>query len=330
MYTELLENLLMEQTLARKDVGQRLGLSAGAVSKYVRWLVDQQLVLSEARRRPWSKRPVEDLSVNPNAGQALAVVVTPSSIETYACRLDAKPFCTQRYPVACRNQAELLATISQAVTEARGRVDGEFDVVSLAVDGYAANDTVFGMEGIADWQPCQPGLMLLALEDCPLTSVHPLISCKLRGLARELGVHDRLGYVVLRDGRFQIATLSKGRIVLGGQGTTSPLIHQQVSDEPVRCFCGRTGCLAGHIANGTVDGGMLGEALAGIFTESGIAEVGVEIDAGGLDVLQQLGRHLPKLHAVGNGDQIARQGQCLRAAGEALAEIVNKRRSSSN
>lgn len=330
MYAELLQNLLMEQTLARKDVGQRLGLSAGAVSKYVRWLVDQQLVLSEARRRPWSKRPVEDLSINPAAGQALAVLVTSRCVEAQACRLDAEPVFTQDYPVPGRNQAEVLAALSQAVTEALGRVDGAFDAVSVAVDGYAANDTVFGLDGVGDWQPCQPGLMLLALEDCPVTHVHPLISCKLRGLARQLGLASRLGYVELRGGRFQIATLTDGQVVLGGQGTTSPLIHQQVSNDPARCCCGRTGCLAGHIANGTVDGGMLGEALAGILGQSGIEHVGVEVDAAGGDLLESLGRHLPGLHHVEDGEQIARQGQRLRAAGEALAKIVSLRRSRGN
>jgi hypothetical protein len=137
---------------------------------------------------------------------------------------------------------------------------------------------VFGIDGLEGWEPCQPGLILKALEQWVVPVVAPEIRCKLFGALRNRAMPENLVYVQIQNGTFRVAAFRDGYSILGGQGTTSPLIHRQVSNAETECFCGRKGCMAQHIRNGDITNEMLAYGVIGLLDEIAVGHVLLELE----------------------------------------------------
>ncbi len=326
MLDDIVEHILDFRSLTRQDLCGALEVTPGAITKYVHWLHERELLVRELTPRSWSKRPVEDLSINPDAGSGLALMITGEWVDAQWILLDGTVQRTWREAVCARTQRCVLGTLSALVERALSEMFGTPDMVGVAVRGFAANDTIFEVEGIDDWVPCQPGLILKPLESLEVATVHPETQCRMCGFAREHGITDELAYVQIVDGAFHIAAIHHGRSILGGQGTTSPLVHQTVSDSDTQCICGRTGCLANHIRQGDATDAMLAHGLYRVLEGIGIDQVALDVEPRHAGLAAALSDRSFRVHEIGADSGIfALRGLAHFTAKDALRAIVHRR-----
>lgn len=326
MYANLLHNMLISRGLTRQDVVSRLGVSPAAVTKYVRWLDEQEFLAREMHRKPWSKRPIEELRVRPDLGRCLCLLLEADQVLGFIARLDGHIERELVQPTESRTLAGVLAAANALAAEAIGLVDEPFEMVGMAARGYMAHHTVFAVDGIENWQPCQPGQILTELSELPVTPIEPRAACKLQGLAGQWRAYDGLGYIELRERRFHVAAMTGGEMIIGTQGTTSPLIHQRVSDDPHPCFCGRTGCLAHHIAEDTADAAMIAAGLADVLQEGGIHRLGIDAGDQTNALVEAFAERGLTAEAVGDTGRLVAEGLVTLTASAALRQLVNQRR----
>jgi predicted NBD/HSP70 family sugar kinase len=311
--------------MTRRELGRRIGASPAAVTKYVRWLADQKLLIRELHPRAWSKRPVEDLRVNPDAGRCLCLVIRADRIDAELVAMDGTPLTRWSEPVEAPHQAPVFEALRRAARAGQVGSDGPLTMVGMAVKGFTANDTVFDVEGVDDWDPCQPGLVLDILEHSETAPVYPEVMCRLSGFAARHGNHRPIAYVHLDNGRFQIASVENGLFVLGGQGTTSPLVHQSVSDSREQCLCGRPGCLAWHIRTGTARTAMLAAGLLSIAGSIGTPIVALDVGPDHADLASRLQAAGIDARTVEDGAALVPRGLATLTAAAGLQCLVAQR-----
>lgn len=278
----LARKVLLRRRATRSELSRDTGLCAASVTHHTRWLLRHGFLTSTPIRVPDVKRSVDQLRVNGDQGTLLAIHVHSHQIQAQVLGLDAQPLTDFLVPVEEATQREVLAAVSRATQQAKHWAAGQgrgIDFAGMSVCGTVATEDsmVFGVDGVPQWQPCQPRLMLPAFEGIPALNVWTQVMSKMVGLSAAQRRDDRIAYVEFLGGSFHIASMRQGEVWLGRHGSTSSFLHESVSDSGRVCYCGRRGCLADLLESGEpVDVRILADAFVGLLHRVDVDALGLE------------------------------------------------------
>lgn len=328
---ELVRKILLHKRLTRRQISEAFGISMPAVTRYVRWLEENQLAIAECVRLPGVKRPVEVLRLNPGCGTGVAALLLPGRIAAEVVGADGSSQDVLEAVIEQPTQVAVMDALRRVVIEAKNwakRRGRKLSVAAVGVRGYLepTSGMVFGIRGIPDWEPCLPWQVL---EVAPGLTVAPVtsVACKLRGLSAQLREDHRIGFIERAGDNIAVATLRSGMLEMGRFGTASGSVHQQVSSSPRRCYCGRTGCLDEHLRHGDATEAMILAGLPAILRQMDVTMVGVECESDAEQVSRICKEQgAQEIHLVRPDNELAQTGLRLTCARVLLDRLINEMR----
>jgi hypothetical protein len=330
VYARLLRKILVRDTMNRARIGEEMGCSLATVTHYTRWLLENGLLVSKPTKVPNIKRPVDELRINGEAGLCVSATADLRGVTAQLIRLDGTVVETFGPAKPEATQAGFVATVSEVVWQAvraAKKLRKPIFHVGFGVDGWVSSDPgiVFHVEGIAKWEACRIGGVLPDGQLPAPARCWAEIACKVRGLAAEMQVDDRLCYVEFVRKQFHLAAIQDGVFAMGSHGTGSARMHQKISDRGPRCYCGRVGCLTEHVKRGDVDPDIVFKAFLHLFDGIPGDVVGLEWD-GPKDWFEKslLRAGAQKVHHVKDATELALRGVAHLTAEMALAGLVDR------
>ena len=309
----ILRNLLLHEKLSRREIGQVVSRSGGAVTRHTQWLIDREMVCTHKKRVPTSFRPVEELSLA-RRGVVLSLGLSSTLITAELAVCDGTVLHQWEKPVRQATQVGVFNALDLAVKKAH-ELSPSIDVAGLSVVGYLLPEqgVVFGVEGIeGGWEPCQPGRILPSFKGIAHFCTWTDVACKARGLAGRLRNDGHLVFIEYLGESFRIADIESGKIHLGCYGATSSYLHTSVVPDGPRCYCGRQGCLAGYLHGGKVDESLLANWLFKLLEQMDVDAVGVQWNGDASFLSDQLeAQGVAEVCPVTDGQQLCSEG--LRA-----------------
>lgn len=279
---EIAGRTLVRRKITRAEIASLTGLSLASVTLHTRWLLENRFLKAHTMRVDSSKRPIEELRIDPDRGTGVAIQISADTIRAEVIAADDTILHHISQSVSSHTQRHLLEAISILAERswdwvARNRRK-ENVVAGLSVPGTVAihEGIIFTLDDVDQWEPCQPYEILPAFK--PFTAVHTWtqVLCKCYGLAAELRTDDRLCYVEFDGQRFRVAALKRGEEGLGRHGTSSHELHRKVADDGPLCYCGRRGCLAALLKQGESDERILGTAFCDYIASLNVDHIGWE------------------------------------------------------
>ena len=324
---ELMFKILLHRGLTRRQIAQAMDVSMPAVTRHVKWLLEQQLVDSSHDRIPNVKRPVEVLQSRGEAGYGLAVLLRPHRLEAQVIDSAGAGVAHRDFGLHRPDQAHAMAALREACEWYRQNVPdcGPLETVGASIAGYLepSSGMVFAVHGFADWRPCLPAQVVegMGRTFVPWTRVASLV----HGLAARRGIDDRIGFIDFSQGQLSVASMSHGRTAFGRFGTASTAAHRTVSDAARRCYCGRTGCLADHLDHGDATPGMVRAAIPHLVAAMDVSILGLDVQGCG-DTIEALADGPTRLVAIDDPDPLAWEGLRIATARLICRRLVNRLR----
>jgi hypothetical protein len=258
---EIARAVLRYGTATRQQIGRVVRLSPARITTHARWLLDHDLLRIQRTRLPHADRPVEHLSLNPESGTGLGLLVDATRVSAHVVAFDASPLADHVIPVARSDRVHVAQAITEAIrwaSKVAATMERQIDAVCMAVDGHVGLHTglvVYDIEGVSDWRPCDLQKTLeVFCTFSPSDTRHfcscPVIMCKVKGHAEQLNVFHKVGYFDFNGRRFRDGKLDNGRVSRGYMGIDGGVLHISDSDEGPLCFCGRRNCLAQLLETG--------------------------------------------------------------------------------
>ena len=277
---EVVHRLLMHDGLTRRQIAEAFDVSMPAVTRYIRWLDQHDLILSHQLKLVGVKRPVEVMRLNPDKGLALAVMLEADRLDAQLLLADGSVLKQWQKTFDTPGQTSLMNALRHMVRTASrqaGRLDIPLYAVGLSVDGYVepTSGMVFHVRGIEPWEPCLPRPLISGMQDLSFVPWTRAAS-RMHGLAWQYQLDDGVGYLGFDGKRLSIASMKAGRTHLGRLGTSSTLIHQKVSRDPTVCYCGLKGCLSEHLRQGNATPMMLAAALPNVIKYMEVQTLGLD------------------------------------------------------
>ncbi len=324
----ILQQLLVRGPLSRNQLRECTGFSPASITNYTRALLSRGLLLSEPVAVAGSKRPVSFLRIAPDCGSAILLRTESNSLTAELLALNGEVRAERIVAYEARNQSGVLGAIGHAVAALFKRARDEQLEPLLAGLGAAGSvapeyGIVFDLQGVTDWEPCQPGEILPVLREIPSFMVWTQVSCKVAGLAVSRKNDHRLAYLDFSGNTLRLASLQNGRILLGRYGTVSALLHRTVARNGSPCYCGRRGCLVPIIENGRATEKIIVNLVRRLATELDVSVMGIE----GPEATERLerqvaGRCLDALVRVSEGAAYTARGLRYLAAKAALLRLL--------
>ncbi len=321
----LARRILLRRKATRLELSHDTGLCAASVTKHTRWLLKHGFLTSTPIRIPDVKRPVDQLRVNARQGTALALLVCHDQVDGQVLGLDGQVLAEFAAPVEHPTQHGVLAAVSAATNQARewAMAHGRpIDLAGMSVRGTVASEDgiVFGLDGVPQWRPCQPKLMLPAMQGIPVLQVWTQVMSKIVSLSALEGREDRFGYVEFLGRSFHIAVMREGEVKMGGHGTTSSSLHESVSEDGPLCYCGRRGCLADLLeSNRPLDERVLSDAFIRFLNRIKVDALGLEWQGDQDGLQRRLTESGFKVSPISNGHELAARGLRMLIAQSLLA-----------
>lgn len=322
--------MLVRDVMTRSVIGREMNCSLATVTHYTRWLLEHQLLVSKPTKMPNVKRPVDELRINGDLGMCVVATANVRQITGQLIRLDGQVVETFGPIKPGTTQAKFVASLSEVVFDglrAAKRMQKPVFHVGIGVDGWVASDPgiVFHVEGVNKWEACRIGSVLPDGRVPAPVQCWSEVACKVRGLAAEKQVDNRLCYIEFVRRRIHLAAILDGLFVMGSHGTGSALLHQKISDRGTRCYCGRVGCLTEHVKRGDVDPEIVFKAFLHLFDGIPGDVVGLEWD-GPADWFEKalLRAGAQKVYHVKDASALALRGIGGLTAEMALARLVDR------
>lgn len=318
---EMLRSMLLHGEITRRELGDTVLLSGGAITQHTRWLKQRRLVRGTRHRVDTSFRPVERLSIDGGRGRCLAIAVSQGVVHGDLLGCDGRVLRSWSRRVEPFTQVALFAAIDGIGRDACESESASIDAAALMVSGHVTpgRGLVFDINGIEGaFEPSQPGQILPAFESIGSFSVWTDAACKARGYAGRLKRRDGVAYFEKQGSVFRLGNIEHGRVHYGEQGTASSLFHRNVASRGPACICGRSGCLTGLMRQPTRDRERIAAGIAAVFREIDARYIGLEWDeqSDWLPVL--LEEQGVAAEPVTDGAELARSGLQALAAESAL------------
>jgi hypothetical protein len=320
----LLWKLLLLGSTTRRELGESTGVSLASISNQIRWLMEEGFLVTRRFRTPNAKRPTEELQIAPQRGQGAILSLRLDRVVGELLWLDSMVASRVEEPVAEASQRGVCDALGRAAAKLHAAAEQPIAVAVLAASGCISNEDgiIFTFDGLPDWEPCQPWLVLPEVRRFARVSVFTNVMCKLHGLAAALKQDDQIAYAEYERGQFQVASLRNGRPFLGYHGTRSAYLHQSVSETGPVCYCGRRGCLSQLLREGRADPAVLAKAFVRFAKAIRVRNIGLEWTGAIKPVASELQRAGVSMHAQHSAEEMLFKGLRMLAAEAAIHQAI--------
>ncbi|MDW4905377.1 ROK family transcriptional regulator [Streptomyces sp. ADMS] len=252
--SQIFTTVLSHGPLTRTDAARRAGLSAAAVTKAVRPLIEAGYLVEDTddETRPASGRPALGRPANlvrVDAGRALfiGIKITGDGIFGVLTDLCCRIRVARHVPVPARAPRAVLASVAELVRELLTEADG-FGVPVRGC-GIAVAGEVDSAEGAVRYSP------FLEWRDVPLAELAAMttgLPVTVDNDVRALTVAEQWFGAGAGLSDFAVVTVGAGigcglvvhgRVVAGAHGVSGEIGHVVVDPAGPPCHCGKRGCL---------------------------------------------------------------------------------------
>ncbi|MEW2120915.1 ROK family transcriptional regulator [Streptomyces sp. NPDC005474] len=246
---QIFTTVLSHGPLTRADAARRAGLSAAAVTKAVRPLLEAGYLVedADAETRPVLGRPANLVRVDGGRALFIGIKITGDEIFGVLTDLCCRVRVARDLPLPTRTPEAVLASVAELVRELLTEADG-FGVPVLGC-GMAVAGEVDRAEGAVRYSP------FLDWRDLPLAE----LAATATGLpvtvdndVRALTVAEQWFGAGVGLSDFAVVTVGAGvgcglvvhgRVVAGAYGVAGEIGHVVVDPAGPPCHCGQCGCL---------------------------------------------------------------------------------------
>ncbi|MFJ6893005.1 ROK family protein [Streptomyces hokutonensis] len=247
--SQVFTTVLSHGPLTRLEVARRAGLSAAAVTKAVRPLIEAGYLTEGADEDapPALGRPANLVRVDGGRALFIGVKVTGDEIIGVLTDLCCRIRVARHVPLSDRDPREVLASISDLAQELRTEADElGIQVVGL---GLAVSGDVDRGEGVVRYSP------FLEWRDVPLAELAAMttgLPVTVDNDVRALTVAEQWFGAGAGLTDFAVVTVGAGigcglvvhgRVVAGAHGVAGEIGHVVVDPAGPRCHCGNRGCV---------------------------------------------------------------------------------------
>ena len=253
--SELLRLVQREPGITRRDAGERLGMSSGALAETVERLRDASLLSEQRAATVGRGRPTTTLEPHERGPLVIAV-----ELLARAWSVSVADLAGRMTPVASGGYGTGLDEPAAAVEHAYRQADGRVRAVVAVAAGTVSGTRLvqFPTRGWADVElsvlvagiPPQAQVSFLAGNDATLAGLAEANT----GAARDASV---VLYLLVSEG-LGGALLVDGRPVPGAHGRGGEFGHLPFGDPALECPCGARGCW-GRTVDGAALARLLGE-----------------------------------------------------------------------
>ncbi|MFI6936275.1 ROK family protein [Streptomyces sp. NPDC050287] len=247
--SQIFTTVLSQGPLTRLEVARRAGLSAAAVTKAVRPLIEAGYLVedADAQAPPALGRPANLVRVDSGRALFVGIKVTGDEIIGVLTDLCCRIRVARRTSLTSHDLTAVLAAVADVVQELRIEADG-FGAAVLGV-GIAVSGDVDRGEGAVRYSP------FLEWRDVPLAE----LAATTTGLpvtvdndVRALTVAEQWFGAGAGLSDFAVVTVGAGigcglvvhgRVVAGAHGVAGEIGHVTVDPSGPRCHCGNRGCV---------------------------------------------------------------------------------------
>lgn len=245
--SQVFTTVLSQGPLARLEVARRVGLSAAAVTKAVRPLIEAGYLVEGAddEARPALGRPANLVRVDGGRALFIGVKVTGDEIIGVLTDLCCRIRVARHVPLPDRAAKAVLASIADLVQDLLTEADG-VPVLGL---GIAVSGDVDRTEGTVRYSP------FLDWHDVPLAELAALttgLPVTVDNDVRALTVAEQWFGAGAGLSDFAVVTVGAGigcglvvhgRVVAGAHGVAGEIGHVTVDPNGPLCHCGNRGCV---------------------------------------------------------------------------------------
>ncbi|MFF3941873.1 ROK family transcriptional regulator [Streptomyces phaeofaciens] len=256
--SQIFTTVLSHGPLTRLEVARRAGLSAAAVTKAVRPLIEAGYLVEDADQEapPALGRPANLVRVDGGRALFVGVKVTGDEIIGVLTDLCCRIRVARRVPLARRTPRAVLTAIADLTQELLTEADG----LGVRVQGLgvAVSGDVDRAEGSVRYSP------FLEWRDVPLaelaattTGLPVTVDNDVRALTvAEQWFGDGVGLsdfaVVTVGAGIGCGLVVHGRVVAGAHGVAGEIGHVPVDPAGPVCHCGNRGCVEAIAADGAI------------------------------------------------------------------------------
>jgi predicted NBD/HSP70 family sugar kinase len=245
--SQVFTTVLSQGPLARLEVARRVGLSAAAVTKAVRPLIEAGYLVEGAddEARPALGRPANLVRVDGGRALFIGVKVTGDEIIGVLTDLCCRIRVARHVPLPDRAAKAVLASVADLVQDLLTEADG-VPVLGL---GVAVSGDVDRAEGTVRYSP------FLDWRDVPLAELVALttgLPVTVDNDVRALTVAEQWFGAGAGLSDFAVVTVGAGigcglvvhgRVVAGAHGVAGEIGHVTVDPNGPLCHCGNRGCV---------------------------------------------------------------------------------------
>ncbi|WP_327312094.1 ROK family transcriptional regulator [Streptomyces sp. NBC_01235] len=247
--SQIFTTVLSQGPLTRLELARRAGLSAAAVTKAVRPLIESGYLLEDAdtEARPVLGRPANLVRVEGGRALFLGLKLTGGEIIGVLTDLCCRILLARHVPLTDRAPQAVLASTAELVKELLTEADG-YGVHVMGL-GIAASGDVDRAEGVVRYSP------FLDWRDVPLAELASTVTglpVTVDNDVRALTVAEQWFGAGVGLSDFAVVTVGAGigcglvvhgRVVAGAHGVAGEIGHVTVDPSGPLCHCGNRGCV---------------------------------------------------------------------------------------
>jgi predicted NBD/HSP70 family sugar kinase len=246
---QIFTTLLSQGPLTRLEVGRRAGLSAAAVTKAVRPLIEAGYLVEDTDEdaRPAPGRPASLVRVDGGRALFIGLKVTGEEIIGVLTDLCCRILLARHLPLPAPHPEAVLAAAGDLVQELLTEADG-FGV-RVAGLGIAVSGDVDRSEGVVryspflDWREVPLGELAATTTGLPVTVDNDVraLTVAEQWFGAGVGLSDFA--VVTVGAGIGCGLVVHGRVVAGAHGVAGEIGHVTVYPAGPPCHCGNRGCV---------------------------------------------------------------------------------------
>jgi len=247
--SQIFTTVLSHGPLTRADAGRRAGLSAAAVTKAVRPLIEAGYLVEDAddEVRPAVGRPASLVRVDGGRALFIGIKITGDEIFGVLTDLCCRIRVARHLPLPARAPKAVLASVAELVRELLTEADG-FGVPVLGC-GITVAGEVDRAEGAVRYSP------FLGWRDVPLAELAAMttgLPVTVDNDVRALTVAEQWFGAGVGLSDFAVVTVGAGigcglvvhgRVVAGAHAVAGEIGHLTIDPAGPPCHCGNRGCL---------------------------------------------------------------------------------------
>ncbi|MFD0138280.1 ROK family protein [Streptomyces sp. NPDC002387] len=293
--SQVFVTVLCHGPLTRSDIGGRAGLSAAAVTKAVRPLIEAGYLVEDVgeETRPSLGRPANPVRVDGGRALFIGVKITGDEIIAVLTDLCCRIRVARHLPLTARDPGAVLTLASELVRELLAEADG-FGAPVHGL-GVAVSGDVDRAAGVVRYSP------FLEWHDVPLAELLGMttgLRVTVDNDVRALTVAEQWFGAGVGLSDFALVTVGAGigcglvvhgRVVSGAHGVAGEIGHVVIDPAGPPCHCGNRGCVEAIAADPAIVAAVRERTGVAVTDAAGALELAHRGDQGARDVYTRAG-----------------------------------------